>query len=259
MRWIIENNVAGEELYDDFVDAVSRFDNEVLHVKRIPFTVVTEPAIEDNVPSVVFGSVSLTLKVAPLHGWKVFTNDNFDYAVWGERWKGHLLNEDAEVGPFDEVSINEEQFFIRPTRDNKAFSGIVMSIQSYYDWLDQLRIGEESSLGLDFDLKEQVMVSPVQHIQREVRVYVVGGKVVTHSTYRIGEQIRYYDYLHTDPDAIFFVEDRILEWVPDDAFVLDLAVVDGQYKIIEINCINSSGFYRADVNALVGSLTNILG
>ena len=61
----------------------------------------------------------------------------------------------------------------------------------------------------------------------------------------------------TDPDAIKFVEDRIRQWTPDKAFCVDVALVEDGYKVIEINCINAAGFYKADVFKLVQALEEL--
>jgi hypothetical protein len=257
MLWLVENNVAKEELYDELISSMDRLNINYQIIKVIPFTQDTIPEITTDEPIAVYGSVRLCNKIAPTRGWQVFTNDNFDFEVWSKMWDGHLLNGDYEIGPFDSVAINHEQFFIRPCKDNKAFTGKVLSISSYHDWLDQLRIVEESSHGdLQFDISEMVMVSPVQHIQQEVRFYIVDGKIITHSAYQCMGQVLYKDETFTDPAAVQFVQDMIDIWVPDAAFVIDVAMVGYQWKVIEINCINCSGLYKSNVGKLINALHN---
>ena len=41
-------------------------------------------------------------------------------------------------------------------------------------------------------------------------------------------------------------------------WLIDVALVDGGYKIIEINCINCAGLYKGDVVKLVGLLNQLL-
>ena len=255
MLWVIESNVADEERYDAFISAIASFGIDYQIVTRIPFSQELVPEITSE-DVFAYGSVGLINKVASTRGWKVFTNDNFDFEVWSKAWDGDVLNEGAEIGPFNSVPINEEQFFIRPTKDNKAFTGKIMSIIDYYNWLDQLKIGEESSLGLDFDIEEQVMVAPVRNIYQETRFFVVDGKIVTHSLYRTGGRILYRESSETDPEAVEFAQRMIDRWTPDDAFVLDLALTDDGYKVLEINSINCSGFYKSDVTKLVAAFVD---
>jgi hypothetical protein len=43
-------------------------------------------------------------------------------------------------------------------------------------------------------------------------------------------------------------------WQPDDAFVLDIAETSEGFKIIEINCLNASGFYACEMDKVVIAL-----
>jgi hypothetical protein len=44
------------------------------------------------------------------------------------------------------------------------------------------------------------------------------------------------------------------KWLPDSCCVMDLALVDDSLKVIEFNCINSSGFYNHDVSKIFKEL-----
>jgi hypothetical protein len=44
------------------------------------------------------------------------------------------------------------------------------------------------------------------------------------------------------------------KWLPDQCCVMDLALVEDELKVIEFNCINSSGFYDHDVDAIFKAL-----
>src|SRR5271170_6153926 len=47
-------------------------------------------------------------------------------------------------------------------------------------------------------------------------------------------------------------------WTPCEAFVMDVAKVAPEtFKIIEINCINSSGFYDCDMTQVVKAIENL--
>lgn len=43
------------------------------------------------------------------------------------------------------------------------------------------------------------------------------------------------------------------------AFVMDICLTVEGWKIVEINCVNSAGFYNADLSVLVRSLERELG
>jgi hypothetical protein len=61
-------------------------------------------------------------------------------------------------------------------------------------------------------------------------------------------------------EMIKFVEDRCKEYQPHDVFAMDIAETrhdDGtlRYYIIECGCMNSVGFYHADINKYVEKIT----
>jgi recombinational DNA repair protein RecR len=53
-----------------------------------------------------------------------------------------------------------------------------------------------------------------------------------------------------------FARERITEYSPHDCFAMDIASVhDGEYYIIECGCLNSVGFYHADIKKLVKKIS----
>lgn len=258
MFWVVQENVAQEEHHDTLMQTLKRYNLPHALVKVVPFVATLEPDVNPENPVIVIGSVSLADKVAARKGWKPgsFKNENFDFIVWCERWKGNLLNEDAVVSPFNEVRTPESLFFIRPCADNKAFTGMVMCPDEYQSWYHRLTQDEIAS-DLMFELTEPVMVAPVKEILREMRFFIVGGEIVTHSTYRLGGRTQYFESHMTDKKAIEFVEERIKEWQPAEAFVMDVAYTSDGYKVIELNNINSSGFYKADIVRFVEALESL--
>jgi hypothetical protein len=46
-------------------------------------------------------------------------------------------------------------------------------------------------------------------------------------------------------------------WAPARAFVLDVALTDDGYKIVEAQCINASGLYAGDVQKIIIVLDNM--
>jgi len=56
---------------------------------------------------------------------------------------------------------------------------------------------------------------------------------------------------NVDKDAYTFCKKMVNLFELNDAFVMDLALTENGYKIIECGCINSAGFYRADMQKLL--------
>ena len=61
-----------------------------------------------------------------------------------------------------------------------------------------------------------------------------------------------------DSDVISYAEKMIAIWQPARAFVIDIALVrGGEFKIVEINNINSAGFYACDIQKFVFAIENM--
>lgn len=93
-----------------------------------------------------------------------------------------------------------------------------------------------------------------RYIYREVRYWIVEDRVVTASVYKIGDRVTYSEKL---PDLMDTFVSALIDptspdyWKPAEAFVLDICELPHDtYKIVEINTLNSSGFYAADVAKL---------
>ena len=98
----------------------------------------------------------------------------------------------------------------------------------------------------------RVSVSPVRTIMREYRLFFVDGRLVTGSLYRqAGEVVLSGE---VDPDAVAYGEAIAQQWSPAEAFVMDIALTDDGYRVIEFNNINSSGFYAADVERYIDAI-----
>lgn len=98
-----------------------------------------------------------------------------------------------------------------------------------------------------------IQLCPLQTLHAEHRFWVVHGEVVTASTYKIGRRVIYQAVPHDHP-AMAFVQARMDTWQPHEAFVVDVAETDRGMKVVEINTLNSSVFYAADIPRLVMAL-----
>ncbi len=216
------------------------------------------------------GATSLS-RVAQSRGWTpgTYLNDNFDFSKWRDGFgKENILNGDAEVGLIKQITIPPyEDVFVRPVHDTKSFSGEVMTIDQLHNWLKDIsKIEEEEFTPLHKNT--EIMISNIKDISAEYRMFIVGGKVVTGSLYKRGNRVYTDEYI--EPDVYRFTERMIGEWqtkvdckilpsvrVPANAFVMDIAITPNGMKVIEINNINSAGFYAADCQKIVAALEDL--
>jgi hypothetical protein len=263
MFWLIQNNLWNELNFMNMVDCLVRQNIQHSIVKVIPFA--QELANVDNEPDYdwkppegpvyVCGGTTLS-KIAARKGWTpgAFINDNFDMKKHLNVWGHHMLNKNAIYTTFGELTKPSwPEFFIRPIHDDKTFAGHLTGWENFSIWRKKVVKLRDTYTSLDENT--QIMVAEPQAIFKEFRFFIVDEKIATHSLYKLGERVVYRNDM-LDDDLRSFVVDRITDarGHPARAYVMDVAETPEGFKIIEINCINSSGFYASDVMKLVESL-----
>lgn len=255
-HWILQNNIYSEEGFEALTSALERFGFSYSIHKCVPFEGTLEPDPEPPPgPVIAMGSYTMA-RHAAARGWKPGAwLDGLDFREQHIMWLGHMLNADAHVCTFGNVPMQPEPFFIRPVHDTKAFTGYVSDWVDYTAWRDGIiRMGPEPDFGLD----TLVMVCSKKEIWSETRTWIVDGHVVTASGYKLGTIKRYTPPEQIDQRIIDFAQARADEWCPNKAFVLDVAETPDGLKIVEINNLNSAGFYKADMQKLVWALHELV-
>ena len=84
--------------------------------------------------------------------------------------------------------------------------------------------------------------------------FIVNKKVITGSRYRsLGRRSISDDLPNYVKD---FGEIVANIWSPEIVFVIDVAQIDDELKVIEINGFNSSGFYDSNIKTIIESVSN---
>ena len=254
MRWVLQNNIFNEAGWDKLVEVLGRFGLPFYEFKVVPFVGELYPEPDPNLgsePVICFGSYSMR-HAAKRYGWSpgVFDLQAHDFREQLERWGDRMLNASSKVMPFKDVDISEAMF-MRPIDDSKNFAGRVFEVDEFNEWKRKVVVLEQDyGDGLSKDTLVQVM-QPV-NIKAEYRTWVVKGKVVTQSLYKRGAKVMYSS--DVDQRIIDYANECVDIWQPLDAFVLDICEVEDGLRIVEINTLNSAGFYAADVQLLVMAL-----
>lgn len=212
---------------------------------------------EMGAAAVVMGSYSLTTAAARM-GWRpgAFL-DNLDFVTQRERWGERMLNHGGAVHPFGDVPFQREPFFMRPVADTKALSGTVLDWGEYEAWRDRVRHIEGLNEDLTLRSDTQVLVSSRREVWTEARTWVVGGRVMTASGYRLGTTKRYSPPTSVDPHTTDFAQECADLWSPNDAYVLDVAETPDGMRIVEVNCLNSAGFYLGDMGRVIDAIGDL--
>ena len=251
--WVVQENIQNEDKYEAFVAALRDLNVEHTIVKVVPFARTLIPDVNPVGRVVAWGSVSMDY-VSKTKGWVpgTFLNDNFNQVVWSAAYGDNMLNADYEVHEFGSIPKFEGTKFIRPVHDMKVFSGMVVHGEEVENWKEAIqRISDGYS---SLRPETPVSVSSVKELAMEWRLFVVGGKVVAGSRYR---QYGLTDIrlIESDSAPWQFAQKMVDLWQPADAFVIDVvSMMNGDMKVVEINCINSAGFYAADMRAVVEAI-----
>lgn len=256
MHYVIHTNVFKEAHWDMLMNFVQK--NE-LSYEIIPFQPFVEHVeIEYKGTDVwCWGSVSLS-RIAKNYGWTPgsMMNENHDMDVYGKHYCENMLNAGGVImRAGDPLPEWADFFFARPTKDSKAFTGQLFSREAWYEWLpDAIQPGKISNQNI-FTRDTMVLIAPLRNIQQEVRCWVVGGKVVTASRYKLGSKTWYQNY---DDESYFvdFAQKMVDIYQPAEAFVIDVCLANDELKVVEVNCINCAGFYHANMDKLMMAIEN---
>lgn len=262
-HWILQNNLYSEEGFESLTGALDRLGSPYSIHKCIPFVGTLEPeANPPPGPVIVMGSYTLA-NHAKKRGWTPGAwLDNLDFVVQRNAWGDHMLNADSWIGTLRASGSTSfihsgDPFFIRPVFDTKSFTGQVMDRGEWADWvLGILALSPEDNPTVDANTLVQICSK--KEIYTETRCWIVDGQIVTSSGYKMGTLKRYTPPEMVDLDIITFAGHRSDEWSPNQAYVMDVAETPDGLKIVEVNNLNSAGFYKADMNRLVMALEDIV-
>jgi hypothetical protein len=254
MKFLIQHNLMAVEQLKKIEESTIGYPREF--VGLIPFSrEITSDEPLNGVEFIPYGSTLLTT-IGMDRGWTGlhFDHDTFTYDA-ALKNRSDMLNDNVitakEVIEFLRNRPENEDWFIRPSQDLKHFSGQVIGAKECVDWLtDAMQVDTSGTYKIDDDLR--IVLSKPKTIQAEWRWFVVGGKVVSGSMYRAHGQMR--QELVTDPCELYEAQQMANMWLPSPCVVMDLALVDDVLKVIEFNCINSSGFYKNDVGTVFPAL-----
>ena len=252
MHWILQDNLFNEDAYGVLLATLERYGISHSVHKVIPFIgELVNPPVLDTSNVICMGSYSLR-HIAAKNKWTpgVFDLEPFDFTIQREHWGNHMLNFDSTVRSFKDIAF-EGSAFLRPIHDSKVFAGGVFDSENFEEWKHKVCDLKED-YGSSLNADTLVQMTRVKRIFSEHRFWVIKGNIVTSSTYKVGYRVNYEPLI--DERFTDFVIERIKEWQPLDAFVIDVCECEDGLKVVEINTLNSSGFYAANIPKLVESL-----
>ena len=253
MIYLIQNNTFQERHFDMLIQNLERLGLEYEICKYIPFLHEVEFKTERK-DVWCFGAYSM-METNKKYDWYpgCMINKNHDFEVYGKEYGDYMLNSDAQIMEFTDPIPDGDQwneFFARPTMDAKIFSGTIFSRDNWNKYVAEASANDAVE---HITSVTKIMISSLKNIQQEIRCWVVAGKVVTISQYKLGCVVSYKNLDH-DQEAWDFAQKMVDMYQPARAFVIDICRTSEGFKIVEINCINGCGFYDMNSQKLLMAL-----
>lgn len=260
VTWAIQTNLISDFTAQSVWEYAKRMGCDVHEAIVIPFQDDLDNQAElealDSDESIIipYGSVKLA-KIASRCNWRgnCYVPETFKVDVWNH-YRDDMLNHDAvfmrvrDTHDFLRGVPDDQQFFIRPLQDLKEFNGTVADAADIRHWMNSPKSGNFS-----FGEDTMIAISYVKKLYSESRWFVVDGKVIDGSYYRMGGRL--IKNRINQPEVIAEAQRVADIWLPHECCVLDIADTDDGTKVIEFNTINSSGFYDHDIGSIVFAMT----
>ena len=253
MYFLIQSNIHSDPDHDRVYDALNELDYPYETIEVLKDTKHLE--LKANRQDVfVYGSVRLARLALQYKDWSPnsFYGNNHLFEIYSKHYNNHALNYDFQVLKLtDEIDWStDSELFIKPFRDAKVFTGKVFNKIS---WSDYVHEALESQTSENLNKNTFIQISKPQKIYKEARLWIVGEYIVDAGYYKFNEDTLFEQ--NVAPEGIAFAKEMIAIFNVADAFVMDIGLTDNGWKIIEINCINSSGFYpNTNVKAIIKAL-----
>lgn len=249
MYYIIQENTFNEKGHDRLLKALDRFDLPYEIIKVKPFIEELEFST-DRKDVFCFGGTKMA-RLAHKYNWNpgVILTENHNFIKQIDHYGKHMLNYDSEIFQFsDGFNWKRDRYFIRPCTDDKAFNGEVFDFEDWHGFWNGAQDCNYAGHGT-LCASTMIQVASVKRIQKEYRFWIIDGQVVTGSQYKLGRRTVYDSNI--DPEAIEFCKNMVNRYQLAKAFVIDICLCDDKWKIVECGCINSAGFYEADMQKIV--------
>lgn len=185
-----------------------------------------------------YGSMELASKLAKFSG--CFCDDaSLRVSSWSKRIPPvYLLNPEGEFMTALEFSRTQGECFVRPDSSLKPFSGRVVSRPSL----------EAIDYGFYFDDPNlPVYVTSTKEVGSEYRCVIMGEVVVD-----LGNRL---DGSYSEEVSMFSTEIAKLRPCYDWGYVLDVALHQGRYKVVELNPLSASELRMCNPSKIINALT----
>jgi hypothetical protein len=262
--WLIEANVDG--LPSQTLQAEIRRQGMMAHVvKYLPsLSIPKDIAGSESIPidaCVMFrGTLPLMRHIQATRRWKPggwCTFPNLACSKYYAHFGPFLLNRDYTIVPMAEaVRLSDrlfarhgasKQLFVRPDSVDKTFTGAVVDRTSFLQMI----------AGACLDPTALILVASPRKIDREWRLIVANGRIVSGSQYAVAGSVA---VTEDCPHEVIAFAQTVLEqvdWRPDPMFIVDICNSEDGLRVLELNSFSCSAHHLADLRTVVQTASEL--
>lgn len=253
MYFLVQSNIYSDPDHYKMVEALEELQ---LEYETIDLKLETELIRINQMRNDVFvyGSVRLARLTKTNEDWYPgsFYGGNHLIENYSKFYGNNLLNNDIKVFKFsDKLHWEKEELkFIKPYKEAKIFTGKVFTKTSWEDFVNETFLNPKTPL-----LNENTLIqhSTPQQIIKEARLWIIDNQIVEAVYYRFNQNIPFENEVSIE--GLEFAKNMINLFKVAEAYVMDICLTNFGWKIVEINCINSAGFFpNVNVKKLVRAL-----
>jgi hypothetical protein len=262
MHWLVEHKFKYEQGdgYQKLMENLIRMKIAHSYVKVIPFSddgLTSEDALEAiREPIFCFGSHTLS-RIVKRRNYNPgsFISEKLGMQYLLAAYGDEMLNSDMVIKEIKDLEPQYDEFFIRPAEESKSINGQIMTKWDFNEFKDKILAADPAEFST-VKADTVLIVSKIKKIQQECRFFIANKKIISYSQYKVGDTIKYSPVV--DSYIIDYVNKIIsMDFQPDVAYCLDIAVSDGATKVLEVNCINCSGLYSIDTQKFIMDIEDL--
>lgn len=257
MHFIIQSNIYSDPDHYRIFDVMEElgYSYERIHLEKETTELVVETKRKDVF---VYGSVRLARLAKEKTEWTPgsFYGGNHNYETHANVYSDGLLNYGARIARFgDELNWEESaEKFIKPFNEAKLFTGKCFSKTKWEQFVNEAITAPKTER---LNANTLILVAKPAYVQKEARLWIVGGKVITSVYYKFNGDLPF--EAAVPPEGIAFAEEMMKRFEVAPAYVMDIGWTVEGWKIVEVNCINSAGFYHANPKPVFKALELFFG